>query len=531
VIRAEDRGAPRRETGGAGRPGAALSRRRRLIVVSNRLPGPPATGPHLVGRETTVGGLAAAILGALQGRRDSLWVGWNGRAVARARGAALAHHRREGVDLASFPLTTAELEGYYHGFCNQTLWPVLHCFQGRVRTRLRDAATYDAVQGRFADVLLPLLRPDDLVWVHDYHLIPLARGLRERGWRGRTGFFLHTPFPPLEMWEVLPRPRTMLEALFEYDVIGFHVPGFLDNYVYCAKRLFGAEWDGRRLRQAGRSQVAAVYPVGIDPGAWQPRGSSSGDDRADADAPDDGGDHATRVGEASLANIRMLRGLQDRRLILGVDRLDYTKGIPQRLQAVERFFRRRPEWRRRAVYVQVASPSRAQVPEYAEQRRKIEATLGRVNGELGEPDWTPIRYLYRAYDRPLLSRLYREADVGLVTPLRDGMNLVAKEYVASQDPADPGVLILSHTAGAAQQLRDAVLVNPFVPADVAEGIAAALEMPLAERQRRHQGLMRSVRESTAEAWADGFVRDLEHDAPLRPLHVAEPGLGPLTPSL
>ena len=493
----------------------------RLIVVSNRLPAPPATGPHLVGRETTVGGLAAAILGALQGRAGSLWVGWNGRTAASGRAAGtLLHHRREGVDLASFPLTSAELDGYYHGFCNQTLWPVLHCFQGRVRTRLRDEAAYDAVQGRFADLLMPMLRRDDLVWVHDYHLIPLGRELRRRGWRGRIGFFLHTPFPPLELWEVLPRPRGMLEALFEYDVVGFHVQGFLDNYVYCTRRLLGADWDGRRLAQAGRAQIASVYPVGIDPDAWRPHAGHG------PAAGDGGEDAAARVGEASVANLKVLRGLQDRRMILGVDRLDYTKGIPQRLQAVERFFRRRPEWRRRAVYVQVASPSRVQIPEYAEQRRHIEATLGRVNGELSEPDWTPIRYLYRAYDRPLLARLYREADVGLVTPLRDGMNLVAKEYVAAQDPADPGVLILSHTAGAAQQLKDAVLVNAFVPADVAEGIAFALEMPLAERQRRHGRLLATVVDSTAEVWADRFVNDLERAVAASPYQVAGPEFVP-----
>ena len=493
----------------------------RLFVVSNRLPGPPATGPHLVGRETTAGGLAAAILGALQGRTGSLWIGWNGRTAAPGRGASsLMQHRRDGVDLASFSFTAAERDGYYHGFCNQTLWPILHCFQGRVRTRLRDEATYDAVQGRFADLLLPQLRRDDLVWVHDYHLIPLGRELRRRGWRGRTGFFLHTPFPPLEMWEVLPRPRGMMEALFEYDVVGFHVPGFLDNYAYCARRILGADWDGRRLAQAGRAQTAATYPVGIDPAPWRPRAGN---------AADDGGDHpGARVQEASVANIRLLRGLQDRRMILGVDRLDYTKGIPQRLQAIERFFRRRPEWRRRAVYVQVASPSRAKIPEYAEQRRRIEATLGRVNGELSEPDWTPIRYLYRSYDRPLLARLYREADVGLVTPLRDGMNLVAKEYVAAQDPADPGVLILSHTAGAAQQLKDAVLVNAFVPADVAEGIAFALEMPLAERQARHARLLATVLDATAEAWADRFIHDLEGGAMAPPVQVARPEFGPPT---
>ncbi|HEV8121118.1 MAG TPA: trehalose-6-phosphate synthase [Candidatus Polarisedimenticolia bacterium] len=455
----------------------------RLIVVSNRLPSVPSSRIESFGRETTAGGLAAAILAALRSRPGSSWIGWNGRSPAVVRPGALTRTERSGVEMVSLGLSHAEFESYYLGFCNQTLWPVLHCFQGRLRTRLRDEAAYEAAQGRFADAVQAVVRQGDILWVHDYHLFLLGQELRRRGWRGRIGFFLHTPFPPLEMWEVLPHPRAMLEGLLAYDQVGFHVQGFLDNYVYCAQRLLGARSEGGMLYHSGRVQRAAVYPVGIDPKEWMLSGR-----------PDDR---------------RHFRGRGDRRLILGVDRLDYTKGILERIRAFERFLHARPDWRRRVVYVQIASPSRIQVPEYSEQRRRIEALLGRVNGELSEPDWTPIRYLYRSYGQADLARFYREADIGLVTPLRDGMNLVAKEYVAAQDPADPGVLILSRTAGAAQQMRDAVLVNPFVPADQAQGIATALEMSLDERRRRHAALLRQVREATAAGWAERFLDDLD----------------------
>jgi trehalose 6-phosphate synthase len=472
----------------------------RLVVVSNRLPSLPASRGAPFGSETTAGGLAAAILAALRSRPGSSWIGWNGRSPAVVRPGALTRTERSGVELVTLGLSHAEFESYYLGFCNQTLWPVLHCFQGRLRTRLRDEAAYEAAQGRFADAVQAVVRAGDLLWVHDYHLFLLGQELRRRGWRGRIGFFLHTPFPPLEMWEVLPHPRAMLEGLLAYDVVGFHVPGFLDNYVYCAQRLLGARSEGGLLYHSGRVQKAAVYPVGIDPKEWIPRAR-----------PVD-----TRPDER-----RLFRGRGDRRLILGVDRLDYTKGILERFRAFERFLRARPEWRRRVVYVQIASPSRIQVPEYSEQRRRIETLLGRINGELSEPDWTPIRYLYRSFGQPELARFYREADVGLVTPLRDGMNLVAKEYVAAQDPADPGVLVLSRTAGAAQQLRDAVLVNPFVPADVAQGIAVALEMPIDERRQRHAALLHQVRESTAATWAGRFLDDLDPGTGILPgLHSA-----------
>ena len=460
----------------------------RLIVVSNRLP-PGRTGRALDPRDAPVGGLTTAILAALRRRPGSLWLGWNGEAVEAKQGSSAIRGTCSGVELLGIPLTTTEVDDYYHGYCNRTLWPLLHCFQDKVRIRLKQERAYRAIQARFAAVLRPLLRPGDLVWVHDYHFFLLGRELRRLGWTGRVGFFLHTPFPPHELWDLQPRSEEVLDALLDYDVVGFHVQGFLENYLHCCRRLLGVRPTGSRLDAGGRHQRAAVYPVGIDPADFLPVGRDF----------EDGHKHSGSL----------IRALRNRSLILGVDRLDYTKGIPERIQAYERFIQQNVEWRKKVVYVQVASPSRSQVPEYAEQRRRIEALLGRVNGELGEHDWMPIRYLYRSYDRGFLAKLYRQADIGLVTPLRDGMNLVAKEFVAAQDPGDPGVLVLSRCAGAAEQMREAVLVNPFIPADVAEGIRHALSMPRQERRARHAALLVRVKADTANGWAQRFLEDLE----------------------
>jgi len=458
----------------------------RLVVVSNRLPGGrPKSG--IGERGAPVGGLATAVLGALRSRPGSVWVGWSGRSADRERPGWASRGVLDGVELCGLALTDDEIDAYYHGYCNQTLWPLLHCFQGKARIRLAHEEVYRRIQGRFADALCGILRPDDLVWVHDYHLFLVGRELRQRGWRGSIGFFLHTPFPPLEMWQILPQPEDTLEALLHYDVIGFHVPGFLENYVHCARRLLQASWDDVWLQARGRRQRVATYPVGIEPDDFRRTAGDSG---------------------GSKRSGTLIRALRDRALILGVDRLDYTKGIPERIQAFERLVRRHDEWRKRVVFVQIASPSREEVPEYGEQRRRIESLLGRINGELGEHDWVPIRYLYRAYERGFLARLYRQADVGLVTPLRDGMNLVAKEFVAAQDPDDPGVLVLSRSAGAAQQLEEALLVNPFITADVASGMHRALVMPLAERRERHAALLSRVRRETASEWARRFIQDL-----------------------
>ena len=473
----------------------------RTVVVSNRLPAlaePGRPGPP----EILAGGLASAVYAAVRGIRDSLWFGWSGRTETAGRTLCLEQRRSGGLDLVGMSLTPRDLADYYHGFCNGVLWPLFHCFQGRIRMSLAHEAGYRRVQARFAAALRPLLRPRDRVWVHDYHLLLLGRALRRLGWDGRIGFFLHIPFPPHELWQVLPDPRGFLEAMLEYDLVGFQTSGSLDGYVYSCRRLLGARLDAGVLSAGPRSQRVGVYPVGIDPRDFQsPPGSPGG------------------RGRRGLLS-RVVRG---RRLILGVDRLDYTKGIPAKIEAYEDFLMRYPRWRKKVSFIQVASPTRTGAAHYQEQKRLVEAIVGRVNGEMAEHDWVPIRYLYRSYPRHLLARFYREASVGLVTPLRDGMNLVAKEFVAAQAPESPGVLVLSRCAGAAEDLHDAIIVNPFVPADVADGIERALAMTLEERRSRHQALLRHILASTVTDWGLRFMDDLVRGAGHGPSPPRPPG--------
>jgi trehalose 6-phosphate synthase len=459
---------------------------RRLVVVSNRLPAiKTAAGSAEV--EIPAGGLASAVFAALRRVPGSLWLGWNGKVAPTDRVHEFSRQSVRGVELLGLPLTQRELTDYYHGFCNAALWPLFHCFQGRVRVDERQEGCYRSVQTRFAAALRPLLRPGDLVWVHDYHFLLLGRELRRLGWTGRIGFFLHIPFPPHDLWQLLPDPAGTLRALMHYDLIGFQTTGSLDNYIYACSRELLARWDEGQLVAGTRVQNAGTYPIGIDP----------------RDFMEHRGETPRRARRGVLA--RVVRG---RRLILGVDRLDYTKGIPERVLAFEDFISRYPEWRKKVSFVQIASPSRTSVAHYVEQKRLLEALVGRVNGECAEHDWVPIRYLYRNYPRPVLSRFYRDADIGLVTPLRDGMNLVAKEYVAAQHPGSPGVLILSRCAGAAEEMPEALIVNPYVPGEVADAIARALAMPLEERLRRHQALLARVVENTVHDWTRGFLRDL-----------------------
>ncbi|HKY32937.1 MAG TPA: trehalose-6-phosphate synthase [Candidatus Polarisedimenticolia bacterium] len=465
---------------------------KRLIVVSNRLPHFAAAG-DADARRMPVGGLATALRGALAGAQGSVWLGWSGEVVRSGEQAERLSATLGGTRILGLPLTRTESEDYYRGFCNEALWPLFHGFLGRVQLRRTQEACYRRVNERFARELRRLLRPGDVVWVHDYHFLCLGRELRRLGWSGPLGFFLHTPFPSYDLWQALPEPRDFIEALMEHDLIGFQTRTSLDSYVYTCSRETGARWDGRRLALGGRRQRAGAYPIGIEPEAF---------------FPPPGFSRSTARGELS----RVVRG---RRLILGVDRLDYTKGIPERLLAFEALMTRHQEWRRRASFVQIASPSRSRVPGYVEQKQKVDLLVGRINGELSDHDWVPVRYLYRSYPTDVLAGFYREADIGLVTPLRDGMNLIAKEFVAAQDPAEPGVLVLSRLAGAAEELKEAVLVNPHLPSDTAEGILRALAMPPAERRGRHKALLRRVSTATAGVWSAGFLSDLQEEAAAR----------------
>lgn len=452
-----------------------------LVVVSNRLPsleGVPPADAKAPSAQPSVGGLVSAMLPALAASPGSLWLGWSGRAVPAGGRLRTTRARLGGVQLLGLDLRQEDVEGHYDGFCNGGLWPLLHSFPGRLSVDGEQYRRYQRVNQAFARALAARLGPGDRVWVHDYHLIPLAAELRARGFRGPIGFFLHVPFCGHDVFSLLPWAHDLLRQLTQYDVVGFHTREYARNYV---------EAVARELRvDAEAHQVVGAYPIGIDPGPL----------RAWSEEP-----HA-------LARSRALReSLSGRKLILGVDRLDYTKGIPERLRAFERLLDRHPACRRRVTYVQVSAPSRTKVPEYMRQRREVEELVGRVNGRFGDPDWVPVRYLFRAYSQRELAGYYREADVCLVSPLRDGMNLVAKEFVACQTD-DPGVLVLSRFAGAAAELQDALIVNPYDLDATADALARALSMPLAERRSRQAASWRQVQRNTAARWAERFLGEL-----------------------
>jgi trehalose 6-phosphate synthase len=448
----------------------------RLVVVSNRLPVAARAA------EPPAGGLVNVIADAFARRRGGgLWVGWDDHA---GRPGRLRRSRRDGVELVGLGLSREEVEGHYLGFCNRALWPILHGFPSRAHFALADRDSSLRAQRRFARVLLKALAPSDLVWIHDYHLLRLPRLLREGGFRGRIGFFLHTPFPATDLWSLLPDAEAMLVDLAAADLIGLQSRRDLVNLRDALRRLAGARGAGSRMRLGARSLRLAVVPAGIEPRDFEP------------------GPEAAARPRASGYLSQLVGG---RRTVLGVDRLDYSKGLIERFLAFERFLRNRPEWRRKVCLVQIASPSREGLEWYRRERRELELAAGRINGELGDVDWTPILYLRRTFPRATLARLYRGADVGLVTPLRDGMNLVAKEYVAAQRPHDPGVLVLSRFAGASDSLTAALQVNPWIVEETAEALARGMSMPLAERRRRHRLLLAAVRRDTASAWYDRFL--------------------------
>jgi trehalose 6-phosphate synthase len=465
-------------------PAASLPSSDALLVISNRLPDLRSSQPLDNVRRANAGGLVSALESVLAERRG-LWLGWGGHVVPDT------DEPNFGVDDGSPPLAWFDykqswLRDYYSGFCNATLWPLFHSFPGRVVIDEKTWKSYVEVHEVFADAAYRYARPGDSVWVHDYHLLLLARALRARGQRGPIGLFLHTPFPPLDVFTMLPWAGEILDAMLDFDLVGFHTTGYLTNFVGCAGSLLESRAGPAVIEHRGHHTQVGVFPIGILPESFQ-------------EAPE------TAVA-AEIDGLK--RSLGSGHLVLGVDRLDYTKGIPERLLAFGRLLELFPEWRGKVSLVQISVPSRADVREYSEQRTTIEGIVGRVNGEYGEAHWVPIRYLYRGYTRNHLSQLYRAARVGYVTPLRDGMNLVAKEYVAAQNPDDPGVLVLSQFAGAAAEMKDAILTNPYFTDGMARDLDRALRMPLDERRARHGRLLAVVGRTTAQSWATSFLDEL-----------------------
>jgi|SoiMethySBSTD1v2_1073268.scaffolds.fasta_scaffold153619_2 trehalose 6-phosphate synthase len=455
----------------------------RLVCVSNRI--------MLPRKAAAPGGLAVGILAALK-RSGGLWFGWGGETTDTEPGEPDIHIR-EGVTYATIELRKRDFDLYYSGYANEVLWPLFHYFLKGMRYAHEQRDAYEDVNRQFAQKLTPLLEPRDVIWVHDYHLIPLGRRLREAGARQPIGFFLHIPFPNIEMLRVLPSYAELLRDLTAYDVVGFQTQNDLRAFHSGIEQVLGKEAirsDGR-IRVGERLLRAEVFPIGIDVDGVLEEG-------------------ATAISSDVVR--RMSDSLMGRSLMMGVDRLDYSKGLVERFSAYQYFLEAFPENLGRITYIQIAPLSRTDVKGYAEIRQSLEQAAGRTNGRFADTDWTPIRYLNRNFPHAVLMGFLRAAKVGLVTPLRDGMNLVAKEFVAAQDPDDPGVLILSNLAGAARELNAALLVNPYDYRAVGHAIQAALAMPLPERRERHAAMMQVLRRNDIVAWTRRFFDALEQSA-------------------
>ncbi|MFT4266047.1 MAG: alpha,alpha-trehalose-phosphate synthase (UDP-forming) [Xenophilus sp.] len=453
----------------------------RLVVISNRVADP---------RKPAAGGLAVAVGEALQ-KSGGLWFGWSGHVVEDGpTGEGELHRQQAGkVTLATLDLAREDHDSYYLGYSNKVLWPVFHDRLDLADFEAGFVNGYRRVNQLFARKLLPLLKEDDVLWVHDYHLIPLAAELRAMGCRQRIGFFLHIPLPPQIIMAAIPQHTWLMRSLFAYDLVGFQARQDVQHFEhYVLHEAHGESLGGGLFRAWGQTVRASAFPIGIDVDEFET---------------------LARARDARDTYETMRSEYSKRRLLLGIDRLDYSKGIPQRARAFRELLAHYPENRRSATLIQIASPTREDVNAYADIRRELESLCGAINGDYGELDWMPVRYIHRVVARKRVPGLCRAAAVGLVTPLRDGMNLVAKEYVAAQDPADPGVLVLSRFAGAAEQLREALLVNPYDVHGTAETVQQALQMPLEERQARHRKLLARIREQDVHWWRRSFFEALD----------------------
>ena len=457
----------------------------RLVIISNRVAVPKARGA--AGAQ---GGLAGALNAALK-EQGGIWFGWSGGETENFTGE-ISMQSNEGVTTATIDLEPQDVEEYYNGYANSTLWPLFHYRIDLTEYEREFGKGYERVNERFADSVTPLIEPGDMIWVHDYHLMPLGERLRARGFKNRIGFFLHIPWPPTRLFVSLPYHERLVRTMLDYDLIGFQCNEWLESFLHYCRKELGAEVDDAsgRITLDGQVTIARAYPIGIDYDHFMEQGASDTSKEAEG---------------------RITGSTRGRTGMIGVDRLDYSKGLPEKIDGIGRFFDNFPERVKDVVFIQIAPPSREDIGSYQQIRAELEQKTGQINGARSEVDLVPIRYVNKGHSAAELFGFYRACKIGLVTPLRDGMNLVAKEYVAAQDPEDPGVLVLSRFAGAAQQLSDAVLVNPHSPDDVAYAIQRALDMPLEERKQRWSALIESVREENVQRWTENFLEDLAEE--------------------
>lgn len=453
----------------------------RLVVVSNRV-AIPADG------RTSSGGLAVGLLGALE-QTGGVWFGWSGEIVSGSSanaGPKIAH--RGPVTYATVGLSRRDYDQYYKGFSNAMLWPVFHYRNDLARYDRQEYVGYRRVNSWLAQQLIPLLKPDDIIWVHDYHLLPFADALRAAGVKNRIGFFLHIPFPAPQILLTIPPHEDLMKSLCSYDLVGFQTDSDLDAFCdYVVRCAHGTVSEDKKISAYDRTLQGGVYRIGI--------------------FPDEIAEQARRP-ENRKPVLELKQSLAGRKLIMSVDRLDYSKGLVERFRAFERLMELTPALQGDVAFVQIAPPTRADVQTYQQIRERLEYEAGRINGRFSSLNYAPIRYLNRGFDHRMLMSLFRASDVGFVTPLRDGMNLVAKEYVAAQDPADPGVLVLSCFAGAAAEMSGALIVNPHDITGMAEALERALTMTLPHRQARHQENIEVLRKNNLGVWRESFLRDL-----------------------
>ena len=475
----------------------------KLVVVSNRVARGNANEPM-------TGGLAAALLPVVE-KSGAIWVGSSGRVRDGAQKEPFAEIESLGAGaLAMLDLPAAHYGGYYEGFANSALWPALHSRADLIRASQDDYLSYREVNAFMARALLRFVKPEAAFWIQDYHFLALGAELRDLGVTRPLGFFLHTPWPVRAVMEGVPHHRELVEAMLAYDLIGFQTEDDCENFLeYLSSGLGLESEDGVVTSRHGKSRVA-VFPIGIDAEKFALQAAKA-------------------VSHPDVSRLR--RSLNGEKLAIGVDRLDYSKGLVNRINAFDRMWTLQPALTRTVSLLQIATPSRGAIEAYGNLQNELAKLVSDVNGRHGEVDWTPIRYLNKGFSQTVLSGLYRTAQVGVVTPLHDGMNLVAKEYVAAQNPADPGVLVLSKFAGAANELDTALLVNPHDIDSMARTIATALSMPLHERRLRWEAMMAKLRNHTIQQWFADFVDALQatqiDGAPAVPALMEAPTLWPL----
>ncbi|WP_454624119.1 alpha,alpha-trehalose-phosphate synthase (UDP-forming) [Bradyrhizobium cenepequi] len=459
-----------------------------LVVVSNRV----ARGKP---NEPMTGGLAAALLPVVE-KSGAIWVGSSGRVRDGNQKEPFAEVEALGAGaLAMLDLPAAHYGGYYEGFANSALWPALHSRADLIRASEEDYASYREVNAFMARALLRFRKEDSVFWIQDYHFLALGAELRDLGIDKPIGFFLHTPWPARSVIAGVPHHRELIEAMLAYDLVGFQTGEDCENFLsYVEADLGLVVRNGCVTSPHGRTR-AAVFPIGIDPEKFAQQATKA-------------------MTHPDVSRLR--RSLNGERLAIGVDRLDYSKGLINRIKAFDRMWTMHPSLKRTISLLQIATPSRGGIEAYGNLQSEVAKLVSDVNGVHGEVDWTPIRYLNKGFSQAVLAGLYRTAQVGVVTPLQDGMNLVAKEYVAAQNPADPGVLVLSKFAGAANELDTALIVNPHDVDGMARTIAMALSMPLAERRLRWEAMMEKICGHTIQRWFADFVEALQDTSDEKP---------------